>query len=216
MSTDMFDLSTAQIVGAPDARSWPITTALTQVSFDGSTTRVDFDRKDGPDRWPDITPAGWDGPLQYTIWLFLRIDGRWIGSGFVQMWHGRDGSGSRADADIPSKYHQNWFYDQRWRPMDGHGPIQPGEQIGFMVTAGNARNNQGPNGEQRSNVVLLAATDNGVFDFPAKAPDPNPDPNPNPNPDPNPDPRPGMVTLETLHTDLQTLIAMVKTLKGNG
>ena len=88
----MFDVSAAKIVGAPDARPWPITTALTQVSFDGSVTRVNFDKKDGPARWPDVTPAGWDGPLQYTIWLFLRSAVESVGSAFVQMWHGRDGS----------------------------------------------------------------------------------------------------------------------------
>jgi hypothetical protein len=206
MNTDMFDLSAAKIIAAPDARAWPITTALTQVSFDGSTTRVDFDKKDGPDRWADVTPDGWDGPLQYTIWLFLQIGGEWIGSGFVQMWHGRDGSGSPADPDVPSRYHKNWFYDARWAPMDSHGPIQQGEQIGFMVTAGNARNNQGPNGTQRSNVVLLAATDRGVFDFPVTL-------------KLKPDSAEGSgtrvpgVTLETLHADLQTLIAMVRDLK---
>jgi len=208
MNTDMIDLSAARIVAAPDARGWPITTSLTQVSFDGSITRVDFDRKDGAARWPDVTPDGWDGPLQYTIWLFLQIGGEWVGSGFVQMWHGRDGSGSAADPDVPSRYHKNWFYDRRWSPMDAHGPIQAGEQIAFMVTAGNARNNQGPNGTQRSNVVLLAATDRGVFDFPVDAPKPKPGPGPAPEPV-----RPSAVTLETLHADLQTLIAMVKDLK---
>jgi hypothetical protein len=134
------------------------------------------------------------------------------------MWHGRDGSGSPADPDVPSLYHKNWFYDQRWRPMDAHGPILPGEQVGFMVTAGNARNNQGPNGMQRSNVVLLAATDRGVFDFPVEASGPGPH-----------DSDGGglttrtagtttgtTVTLETLHADLQTLIAMVKDLKKQG
>jgi len=213
MSTDMFDLSAAKIVGAPDARAWPITTALTQVSFDGSMTRVNFDKKDGPARWPDVTPAGWDGPLQYTIWLFLQIGGEWVGSGFVQMWHGRDGSGSPADPDVPSLFHKNWFYDQRWRPMDAHGPIQPGEQIGFMVTAGNARNNQGPNGMQRSNVVLFAATDRGVFDFPPVA-TPGPIATPGPFATPAPGSTPAStVTLDTLHADLQTLIAMVRDLK---
>ena len=203
MITDMFDLSTAKIVAAPDPRAWPITTSLTQVSFDGSMTRVNFDKKDGPARWPDVTPDGWDGPLQYTIWLFLRIGAEWVGSGFVQMWHGRDGSGSPADPDVPSHYHKNWFYDGRWSPMHGHGPILPGEQIGFMITAGNARNNQGPNGMQRSNAVLLAATDRGVFDFPVE---PKPDNLGTTN-------GPGIVTLETLHADLQTLIAMVRDLK---
>ena len=78
-------------------------------------------------------------------------------------------------------------------------PILPGNN-GFMITAGNARNNQGPNG-QRSNAVLLAATDRGVFDFSAET---KPDPKPN---------GPVTVTLETLHADLQTLIAMVRELK---
>ena len=97
--------------------------------------------------------------------------------------------------------------------MDGHGPIQPGEQIGFMVTAGNARNNQGPNGQQRSNVVLLSATDKGIFDFPVQTIVPDPL---NPNPELNSDPSSGKVTLETLHADLQTLTALVKSLKGSG
>ena len=76
-----------------------------------------------------------------------------------------------------------------------------------MVTAGNARNNQGPNGMQRSNVVLLAATDRGVFDFlPARL-----------IPGPGPTAAIGeKVTLETLHADLQTLIAMVRELKKDG
>jgi hypothetical protein len=212
MSTDMFDLSAAKIVAAPDPRNWPITTALTQVSFDGSMTRVNFDKKDGHARWSDVTPEGWDGPLQYTIWLFLRIGAEWVGSAFVQMWHGRDGSGSPADPDVPSLYHKNWFYDRRWAPMDSHGPILPGEQIGFMVTAGNARNNQGPNGMQRSNVVLLAATDRGVFEFPVQTITPKPDPEPA-----RPlQPSGTIVTLETLHADLQTLIAMVRDLKKDG
>src|ERR1700704_6579995 len=94
MSTDMFDLSAAQIVNAPDVRQWPMTAALTQISFDGSMTRVAFTKKNGPGRWPDITPKGWDGPLQYTLWLFLQIDGHWVGSGFIQFWNGREGSGS--------------------------------------------------------------------------------------------------------------------------
>jgi hypothetical protein len=160
-----FDLAHARIVNAPDARAWAETAKITKVSFDGSATRVEFTKQEGANRWPDQTPKGWDGPLQYTIWLFLKIDGQWVGSAFIQMWHGRDGSGSRADPDVPSVYHDHWYYSSRWNPMPDHGPIRPGELIGFMVTAGNARDSVGPVLQERSNVVVFPATDNGTFTF---------------------------------------------------
>lgn len=202
--TDMINLAGALIVNAPgDIAQWPLTAALTKVSFDGSVTRVDFTKKDVPDRWPDETPPGWDGPLQYTIWLFVNISGQWVGSGFIQMWHGRDGSGSPADPDVPSRYDRNWYYDGRWTPIYGHGPLVAGETIGFMVTSGNARNAAGPYSvRERSNVVLFQATDHGTFDFPADRPPPDPPPT-----DPPP---PGKATLDTLHADLLRIEDLLK------
>lgn len=159
------DLSTARVVNAPDVRGWAETATITKLSFDGSTTRVEFTKQDGPNRWPDLTPPGWQGPLQYTLWLFLRVNGEWVGSGFIQMWYGRDGSGSHADPDVPSLYHQHWYYGTRWSPMQEHGPIRAGESIGFLVSAGNARDSVGPVLQERSNVVVVPATDNGTFTF---------------------------------------------------
>jgi hypothetical protein len=49
--------------------------------------------------------------------------------------------------------------------MQEHGPIRPGESIGFLVTAGNARDSVGPVLQERSNVVVVPATDNGSFTF---------------------------------------------------
>lgn len=168
--TDQLDLRATTIVNAPDVRAWPITATLTQLSFDGSTTRVEFTKHHGPNRWPDITPAGWEGPLQYTLWLFVKVGGQWTGSGFIQFWEGRDGSGSSSDPDVPSLYAKNWYYSSRWTPIFGHGLIQPGESIGMMVTSGNARDNVGPMSvQERSNVVVIQATDRGVFNFDAVA-----------------------------------------------
>ena len=159
------DLSAARIVNAPDVRAWAETAIITKVSFDGAITRIEFTKQEGPDRWPEQTPPGWQGPLQYTIWLFLKINGLWVGSAFIQMWHGRDGSGTPSDPDVPSLYHQHWYYGSRWSPMQEHGPIRPGELIGFMVTAGNARDSVGPVLQERSNLVAIQATDNGAFTF---------------------------------------------------
>lgn len=199
--TDMIDLSQAQIVDAPDVHSWPITTAITQVSFDGSTTRVEFDKKDGPSRWPDVTPPGWTGPLEYTIWLFKNIGGRWVGSAFIQMWSGRDGSGSSADPDVPSVYDAHWYYGSRWAPIYGSGKIQPGEVIGFMVTPGNARDGGQVTLQERSNVVTFAATDHGTMHFDA-APVPVPVPVPIPIPVQVPTPAPVPVPVPVPQPDL--------------
>lgn len=163
---DAIDLNAATLVDSPDIRSWPMTAKIQHISFDGSTTRVTFTKQDGPDRWPDVTPPGWSGPLQYTLWLFRRIAGVWVGAAFVQFWHGRDGSGSPSDPDVPSVYHHHWYYAPRWAPLFGSGPILPGEVIGFLVSSGNARDGVGPFGPaERSNVVTFAATDSGTFDF---------------------------------------------------
>jgi hypothetical protein len=179
---DAFDIHTAQIVNAPDVRSWPITTAMTKVSFDGSVSRFDFTKKDGMGRWPDVRPEGWDGDLQYTIWLFRKIHDRWVGSAFIQFWYGRDGSGDPHDPDVPSKYHDHWFYGTRWAPMNEGGPITPGEQIGFMVTSGNQRDDDGPNSvQERSNIVVVPAADNAVYTFTDEPVKPDPiEPKPDP------------------------------------
>ena len=165
--TNTIDLASARIVNAPDVRGWKQTAKITKLSFDGSVTRVAFDKQDGPGRWPDVTPPGWDGPLQYTLWLFLKIGNQWVGSAFIQFWHGRDGSGTRQDPDVPSVYHSHWYYGTRWSPINDHGPIRPGEPIGFMVTSGNGRDNVGPFGPmERSNIVVVPASDNATYTFP--------------------------------------------------
>jgi hypothetical protein len=57
--------------------------------------------------------------------------------------------------------------------MDTHGPIKPGELIGFMVTSGNARDSVGPYGPmERSNVVVVPAADVATYTFNAQPPPP--------------------------------------------
>jgi hypothetical protein len=224
---DMLNIRDSRIVNAPNVADWPITTALTAVSFDGAVTRVDFTRKDGPNRWPDVTPTGWTGPLQYTLWLFVKNGNQWVGSGFIQFWHGRDGSGNAADPDVPSVYNKHWYYAERWSPIFGHGPIAPGEEIGFMVTSGNQRDSAGPDSvHERSNVVTFAATDNGHYSFsttPTPVPVPTPVPAPTPAPVPVPTPLPStdlssVLTMQAVNhasemaqlQELQTQLALVR------
>ncbi len=113
--------------------------------------------------WPDVVPPGFSGPLEYTVWAVVKINGQWYTSGFIQMWRGRPSTG----APILSNFASNWAYDSRWGPMAGYQP-QVGEQMGFFVTAGNARGESGVSSvRERSNVVLIAlpAGDSGSFPF---------------------------------------------------
>jgi len=153
--TDAFDLNQAIILNSPrDFASWPITTKITALSMGPSGVHVEFSKQDGPDRWPDIVPPGWGGPLQYTLGMALNINGQWYLSTVVEFWYGLPASGGP-----PSQFASNWFYDPaRWAPMTYHQP-QPGEIIGFVVCAGDCRNNADGNlspARERSNLVFVA------------------------------------------------------------
>ncbi|HEX3703494.1 MAG TPA: VCBS repeat-containing protein [Vicinamibacterales bacterium] len=127
--------------------------------------------------WPDYTPPGWDGPLEYTVWAVVNVNGHWYTSGFIQMWRERASTGAPL-LTIPAgsavnNFAKNWAYDARWGPMSysvsGYQP-HAGETVGFFVSAGNARGiGTVTSLRERSNVVTvsLPANDTGTFSFPA-------------------------------------------------
>ena len=54
------------MVSSPqDFANWAETAKITSVQFFPDSFWVDFDRRTGPDRWPDM-PFG-DGSLEYTL-----------------------------------------------------------------------------------------------------------------------------------------------------
>jgi hypothetical protein len=144
----------------PDLADWPIGTRLTLVEF-GDAVRLVFDKQEGEDRWPDVTPPGWDGPLQYTLGLAEYIDGQWYGSAAIQFWYGLESSGGNVALD--DQVAVNWYYDGRWGALEGRQP-ETGETVGVFVVAGNVRGvtdgSQSPVME-RSNIVLCAFPDVG-------------------------------------------------------
>jgi hypothetical protein len=157
--TDGIDLHQVVVTGGSpsDVANWPITTAITAMDF-GNGVRVDFDKKDGPNRWPDVTPAGWDGPIQYTIWMVTNVGGQWYTSGGVEYWYGLDRSGGPA-----SQFAYNWYYSAAvWGPLANHQPGN-GEQVGFFVTAGDARAKDVRAITERSNVVSMPFPSGGGY-----------------------------------------------------
>ncbi len=160
---DEIDLHQATLFdNPPNLADWPVTTTLTEIDFTADGVHVLFSKIDGPDRWPDIVPPGWDGPLQYTLGMAECIDGQWYASAAIQYWYGLSASGG--NVALENQVAMNWYYDAgRWGTLAGRQPAT-GEIIGTFVVAGNARAVheddplQSPVME-RSNVVLVPMPD---------------------------------------------------------
>ncbi len=152
-----FDMAGATIVNSPpDLGSWPETARITKVEFTSGPFLVDFDKRTGPNRWPDVVPAGWTGALQYTLGLCGNIKGHWYCSAVVQFWHGR----ALEDSGPSYGVSYEWFYDPvRWGAMAGYQPAD-GETVGVFVAAGNLRDGSYtratcPRVCERSNVAFV-------------------------------------------------------------
>ena len=129
-----FDIRTAKFWdNPPDAGTWPIGAHVNYVEFTGFSLRVDFDRREGPNKWPNLIPPGFMGPLQYTLGMCRNIGGQWHCSAVVQFWEGR----SLDDTSAPSRFWREWWYEGgRWGPLaDLVGPAE-GETVGIFVASG--------------------------------------------------------------------------------
>jgi hypothetical protein len=164
VARDAIDLSKVVVYNSPnDVASWPITTSITAlhmrprgVAPEGISLVFSAQQT-----WPDYWPPGWEGPLQYTVWAVVNVNGTWYTSGFIQMWRGRESTG----APILTDFAINWAYDSRWGPMNHYQP-SVGERMGFFVTAGNARGVSGVTSvRERSNVVAVNLPANDYGDF---------------------------------------------------
>jgi hypothetical protein len=202
---DALDFSSIQILQSPDVHNWPVTTAITRIEFRANDFRIDFTKKHGPGRWPDAVTPGWDGPLQYTIWVVLPAQK--LTCGCIQMWHGKEENQGIGVGGPFSKGAQDWWF--RVGPMAGIQP-QAGDRVGFFVTAGDARLRTDPTSvHERSNIVVVTipSNDSGVFTFPSTATEPAHAPDVTPEP-PQPDDATG-----TAATDAPAVLARIDKLE---
>jgi hypothetical protein len=158
LALPLFDPTTAKMWdNPPDTMLWPATAKITSINFTGDAMEVDFDKRTGPNRWPDV-PFG-SGDIEYTLGMCLDINKQWNCSAVVQFWYGRD----LASTAPPANFYYEWWYNAvRWGPMAGYEPAE-GEIVGVFVAAGNTRYSgyteaTCPRVCERSNVQLVPFT----------------------------------------------------------
>ncbi|MCU1384387.1 MAG: hypothetical protein JWL71_3084 [Acidobacteria bacterium] len=148
-TVQLFDLQKANIWdNPPDFKSWAETAAITSVDFTDDAILVDFDKRDGPNRWPDVGFGS--GALEYTLGMCVNIRGTWNCSATVQFWYGRD----LAASGLPSYIAANWWYDARWGALQGYQPTC-GETVGIYAAAGNLRDSGNVIAKERTNIVMM-------------------------------------------------------------
>lgn len=173
--TDQIDPNAIEVDGgSPDVRNWAVTATITGVELTPSEVRF----TSTPLAWPHVTPPGWDGGIQSTLWIVVKgPDGRWRSTGSIEFYQGRVGTGSPLSSGL-----KDWWY---YAPEIGQP--QPGEVVGLFIAAGDQRRKDVRSVEERSNIVTFAVppNDTGSFTFTA---DPVPQPAPDPAPVPTPVP----------------------------
>ncbi len=183
LAADAIDLRTVTVHGSPtDVANWPVTVQIQGLAMRPTGANPDglvFSTSTIPDRWDTHIP-GWgaglscpaDGCILYTVWPVVSVNNSWHTAGIVQMWKGRAATG----APILTDFHRNWAYSQdRWGELYDYQP-QVGDQMGFFLTAGNARfGSEYAQVRERSQVVVvsLPAGDSGSFSF-VQAQEPQP------------------------------------------
>jgi len=166
--SDAIPLDRVNILNSPDIHGWPVTTAITKIDWSPAGMAIDFTRKNGVNPWPPIPTDTPGDNYQFTLWVLLNIASSWWGAGVIEFYTGQVRNGG-----APDQIAANWYYDPiRWTPMTGHQPI-PGEQVGFLLTSGDARHgNTGVGLHERSNIVAVnfPGAAGGLFTFPDGAP----------------------------------------------
>lgn len=151
---DAIDPASLQVVGgSPDVRSWRPTAAITRVTLWEGNVEVDAIIPN----WPEQVPPGWDGPIQFTLWIVVQKDGVWRATGSLEFWKGKTQTGSPLSSGL-----KDWWY---YAPEIGQP--QPGEVVGLFIAAGDQRRKDMRTVTERSNIVAfrVPANDTGSFDF---------------------------------------------------
>jgi hypothetical protein len=107
--------------------------------------------------WPAVSIDGGDPVQSATLWVFLKINGKWYATGAERLRPQQiEGTDKPEDADVNHFIGVSWLYDAgRWGPMAGYVP-KTGEQVGMMVAAGSSRSDDQAPVQERTRIVQFA------------------------------------------------------------
>lgn len=164
---DTIDLREATYHESPNVSNWPVTVHLRGIEYAPGETRgvrPIFDRAQANAHWPDVliwpNPTNpLDGYIQFTLYMFVRVNGVWHGGGMIQFWGDRKGPPREwTGAPILTQW-KDWVY---WAPsLAAHQP-RAGEEVAFMLVAGNRRRMNKGDVMERSNVITVPVLAEGV------------------------------------------------------
>ena len=196
---DGIDLTRAVFHGQNQVASWAAPVRITGVEFKQGTQE---DRSVGVrllfadtlamrERWPYVTPKGWDGPIRFTVWMGKRINGAWHVLPAITMYDTAWGTG----APLPSRWKEWVYFDQAFL----NSPPAIGEEMVFFASAGVARFDAPTfSVAERSNVARVILKETGVSPALGVIPEPQPEPQPQPTPAPDPGFGPRIAALEAV------------------
>lgn len=202
---DAVPIGQARLTGGANVSAWPATTTITSLSTGALGLEAQFSKRQGAD-WPDIIPAGWSGPVYYTVWLGTRLaDGVHLAAA-LNVYRGQVGSGA-GDVTNIGQYSQNLWY------LDGElkrHVTQEGETLYLMLTAGGLRGVSAVTVQERSNIVAFTASGTPrTFTYTAEPP-PVVTPPPVIPPDPVPDLTDRVEHLEELLAHFQQSVIAIE------
>lgn len=209
MNKDMIDLSRAVFYGmhGKGIIDFPITSFIAAIECgpngEEGGYHFEFDRD-----WPDITPTGWDGPLQYTVFVGVKVSGVWQFGGVIQMWRQRYWTG----APLPNNFRNNWCYNTDWWGDMTLANPKVGDEVAFFLAAGNLR--AGSESlhnpvKERSNVVTIILPEHHTGYFPFNT-EPLPEPDHHPDPHPVPPIPPGSTENEMILKELKEIRSLLE------
>lgn len=148
---DAFDVTRAVFTGGAAVERWPIGTLITRLDLMPNGFHVEFTKRDGPQRWPDVVPPGWQGGIQYTLWIGANLF-PWHLAACINVDHDNGSHLYADDAVERAKYPRDlWYLDPA---LAAHTP-NLGEEVAFMVTAGALRGLSVQSVTERSQVVVV-------------------------------------------------------------
>jgi hypothetical protein len=166
MIKDAIDINAVQFYSPVPVAGFASTVDLIGAEFhpaDDKGIKPLFDRR-ALAGWPDFTLPGWDGPLQWTIFMGFQINGRWHMGAMLEFWSDRLGSPREwtgAHPAVVSEGLTHWqrhlaYAKDRYGALSNVAPYE-GIPMALMMVAGGARpgTSNHPTVPERSNIIVV-------------------------------------------------------------